>query len=195
MTITVEAPPHTFRLTPRIVAAVAREEGLVLEAYRDSVGVWTAFLGVTNASGHKVYPRYLDKPTSVEKALEVSIWLLRERYLPTVQRAFEGHRLKEHELAGALSFHWNTGAIMLASWVTHWKAGMLDKAREAYLEWRKPLAIIPRRERDAALFFDGEWGDLAVPVYPVAKPSYAPQFRKGRRADLMPVIEQLMGGQ
>lgn len=192
MTITVEAPSLQFALTPRIVAAVAREEGLVLEAYKDSVGVWTWALGVTNASGHSVYPRYLDNPTSIEKALEVSIWLLRERYLPTVQRAFDGCRLKEHEIAGALSFHWNTGAIGRASWVKHWKAGMTDKARAAYADWRKPASIGPRRDRDAALFFDGEWGKLLVPVYPVAKPSYSPSFRRGQLVDLLPMIEKVM---
>lgn len=53
MTIEVSAPPLRFKLTPRIVAAIAHEEGLVLEAYRDSVGVWTWALGVTNASGHE----------------------------------------------------------------------------------------------------------------------------------------------
>lgn len=195
MTLTVEAPPLQFKLTPKIVAAVAHHEGLVLEAYKDSVGVWTWSMGVTNASGHKVYPRYLDAPTTAEKALEVAIWLLRERYLPTVQRAFDGCRLKEHELASALSFHWNTGAIGRASWVKHWKAGLIDQARAAYLEWAKPASIMARRKADAALFFDGVWPDLAVPVYPVSKPSYAPSIRRGQRMDLLPVITQIMGGQ
>lgn len=194
MTITVEAPGRQFRLTPRIVAAVAHEEGLVLEAYKDSVGVWTWALGVTNASGHKVHPRYLDKPSSIEKAVEVTIWLLQNRYLPAVQRAFDGCRLKEHEIASALSFHWNTGAIARASWVRYWKAGMNDQARAAYLEWRKPAGIIERRRRDAALFFDGAWSDLRVPVYPVAKPSYRPKWGEAKLVDLMPVITKMMGG-
>lgn len=192
--ITVEAPPLRFKLTPRIVAAVAHEEGLVLEAYRDSVGVWTWALGVTNASGHQVYPRYLDKPTSIEQALKVSVWLLENRYLPAVQRAFDGCRLKEHELASALSFHWNTGAIARASWAKHWKAGLTDMARAAYMDWNKPTDIIERRERDAALFFDGAWGDLRVPLYPVAKPSYRPKIRDAVLIDVLPMLEQIMGG-
>lgn len=192
--ITVEAPPLRFKLTPRIVAAVAHEEGLVLEAYRDSVGVWTWALGVTNASGHQVYPRYLDKPTSIEQALKVSVWLLENRYLPAVQRAFDGCRLKEHELASALSFHWNTGAIARAYWVKHWKAGLTDKARAAYMDWNKPADIIERRKRDAALFFDAAWGDLRVPLYPVAKPSYRPKTRDAVLIDVLPMLEQIMGG-
>jgi len=190
--ITAEAPPLQFKLTPRIVAAVAHEEGLVLEAYKDSVGVWTWALGVTNASGHQVHPRYLNKPTTVERALEVSIWLLENRYLPTVQKAFDGHRLKEHEIAGALSFHWNTGAIGKASWVKAWTAGRIDDACKGYLDWNKPAAIIPRRKRDAAMFFDGVWPDLRTPIWRVAKPSYRPVG--GKPTDILPVLEQMMGG-
>lgn len=192
--ITIPAPSLRFKLTPRIVAAVAHEEGLVIEAYRDSVNVWTWALGVTNASGHEVYPRYLDKPTSVEQALRVSVWLLENRYLPAVQQAFDGQRLKEHEIAGALAFHWNTGALGRASWVKLWKAGLTDKARAAYLSWNKPSAIVPRRTRDAALFFDGAWGDLRVPLYPVAKPSYRPKIRDAVMVDVQPMLEQIMGG-
>lgn len=192
--ITVEAPPLQFKLTPRIVAAVAHEEGLVLEAYRDSVGVWTWGLGVTNASGHEVYPRYLDKPTSIERVLEVAIWLLQNRYLPGVQRAFDGLRLKEHEIAGALTFHWNTGAISRASWVKSYRVGDIDKARSQYMEWRKPPEIVERRRRDAALFFDAAWPDLRVPIMPVAKPSYRPKWRDAKVIDVLPMLEQMMGG-
>lgn len=194
MTITVEAPPLRFKLTPRIVAAIAHEEGLVLEAYRDSVGVWTWGLGVTNSSGHLVYPRYLDKPSTIEKALEVAIWLLENRYLPAVQRAFDGLRLKEHEIAGALTFHWNTGAISRASWVKSYRVGDIDKARAQYMEYRKPPEIIERRTRDAALFFDAVWPDLRVPIRAVAKPSYRPKWSGPQVIDVLPILEKIMGG-
>ena len=191
MTLTVEAPPMRFRLTPRIVAAVAHEEGLVLEAYKDSVGVWTWALGVAATGGYDVL-RYKDKPSTIEAALAASVEVMRAKYLPAVQRAFDGFRLKEHEIAGALSFHWNTGAIERASWVKAWRAGDIADARRRYGEWRKPPEILPRRKRDAALFFDGVWPDLSVPVYSVRKPSYSPG--KAVRMDLFPIIEQIMGG-
>lgn len=191
MTITVEAPPLQFRLTPRIVAAVAHEEGLVLEAYKDSVGVWTFGLGMATTGGYDVL-RYKDKPVPVEEALRLSINAMRRDKLPAVQQAFDGYRLKEHEIAGALSFHWNTGAISRASWVKLWKAGLIDKARASYLSWQKPPEIMPRRRRDAALFFDGKWPDLRVPVFSVRKPSYTPH--RSVLHDLLPMIEQIMGG-
>ena len=76
MTITVEAPGRDFRLTPRIVAAVAHEEGLVLEAYKDSVGVWTFGLGMATTGGYDVL-RYKDKPVPIEEAVRLSIDAMR----------------------------------------------------------------------------------------------------------------------
>lgn len=182
-----------MKLTPKIIAAIAHEEGLVLEAYKDSVGVWTWALGVTGESGHQVFPRYVDKPSTVEKALEVSIWLLENRYMPTVRKAFDGYDLNEHQLAGALAFHWNTGAIARASWVKYWKAGLPDKACSAYLSWAKPASIVPRRKRDAALFFDGVWpADMRATIWNVAKPSYHP--KGGRLVDILPMLQAIMGG-
>lgn len=190
--ITVNAPSRQFRLTPRIVAAVAHEEGLVLEAYKDSVGVWTWGLGVAATGGHDVL-RYKDKPSTIEEAIRASIEAMRSNYLPAVQRAFNGDRLKEHEIAGALSFHWSTGAINRASWVKFWRAGLPDKARASFMSWMKPPEIIHRRRRDASLFFDGVWpSDLRTPVFSVRKPQYTPT--RPVPHDLLPMIEQIMGG-
>lgn len=143
-------------ITQKMLVEIAAHEGLVREAYKDSVGVWTWGAGVTSASGHDV-ERYIGNPQPMEKVLEVYQWLLREKYLPDVLEAFQGHVLQEHELAAALSFHWNTGGIKRASWVKHYKAGDLTASRKAFMSWRKPAEIIPRREAERDLFFDGVW--------------------------------------
>ncbi|WP_338467201.1 hypothetical protein RXV95_01180 [Novosphingobium sp. ZN18A2] len=162
-------------LTPRIVLELLAQEGLVREAYRDSQGIWTWSVGITGASGHRVYPRYKDNPQPVSRCLEVYIWLLRERYLPPVLDAFASHDPAEHELAAALSFHWNTGAIRRASWVARFLRGEREAARSAFLRWNRPPAIVARRRREAALLFEGAWSNNGTaPVYSVAKPSYRP---------------------
>lgn len=182
-----------MKLTPKAVAYIAHEEGLVPEAYKDSEGIWTWALGVTNASGHQVHPRYKDNPQPLQKCVEVSVWLLENKYLPAVNRAFAGVKLTENQLAGALAFHWNTGAIERADWVRLWRLGAIKSAREAFMNWRKPASIIPRRERERDLFFDGKWpADMRVPVWKVAKPSYQPVG--GRPVDILPMLEQVMGG-
>lgn len=181
-------------LTPRIVLEIAAHEAIVPEAYKDSVGVWTWALGVTNASGHQVHPRYKDAPQTLRHCLEVSIWLLRERYLPQVLAAFGGMPLSEAQLGAALSFHYNTGAIARAGWVQAWRTGEAAGAREAFMEWRKPAEIIPRREKERDLFFDGRWtGDGQVTVYDVAKPSYAPKRSSARRVDIAADVSAILG--
>lgn len=177
-------------ITPRIAAELLYHEGLVREAYKDSVGIWTWGVGITDASGHKV-GRYKDNPQTIEKCLEIYLWALREKYLPTVLQTFAGHKLTEAQLGAALSFHYNTGAIASADWVRKWKEGDKEGARRAILNWSKPKEIIGRRKGEQALFFDGKWsGDGTVLVYNVAKPSYQPVG--GKRVNIMPELERLL---
>ena len=161
-------------LTPRILGEILQHEGLAREAYRDSVGVWTWSVGITDASGHKV-ARYRDNPQTIGRCLEVFVWLLETRYLPAVLAAFGPFEPEEHQLAGALSFHYNTGAIGRASWLKRFLDGDVEAAREAILDWRRPPEILPRRRRERDLFFDAKWtGDGKMAVYDVSKPGYRP---------------------
>ena len=171
----------TNLLTSKILLEIASHEGAVLEAYLDSRGIWTWGIGVTNASGHTVN-RYKDFPQTLQKVLEIYKWLLETRYLPQVLSAFRGYDLKENELAAALSFHYNTGAIDRASWVKSFINGDKTKARDQFLQWNKPAEIMERRRKEAALLFDGVWsGDGKINVYPVKKPSYTPDWKNVRR--------------
>ncbi len=188
MTLTTKKPPMAAQLTARMLAEIIRHEGIVTEAYRDSVGVWTWSIGITNASGHQVHPRYFNQPQPLQRCLSVFVWLVMTRYLPAVVAAFEGRDLAEHQLAAALSFHYNTGAIARAEWVRLWCDGENDAARAAMLNWRKPKEILPRRMAEQALFFDGRWqGNGRAMIYDVAKPSYQPV--RGRMIDIMPALE------
>lgn len=177
-------------LTPRIALELIAHEGIVTEAYRDSVGVWTWSVGVTDASGHKVFPRYKDKPQPLEHCIGVYLWLLRERYLPPVLAAFGGHDPSEAELAAALSFHWNTGAIARASWIRLFVNGDAANARKAMLDWARPAALLTRRKKEQALFFDGKWSeDGTALVYGVGKPSYRPSG--GKRVAVRDLVQGL----
>lgn len=171
-------------LTVRVAMELVGHEAIVLEWYKDSVGVGTWGIGVTNASGHSV-ERYKDAPQTVRRVLEVYVWLLRTNYIPDVLKAFQGFALTEAQFAAALSFHYNTGAILRAGWVRDFKAGDLAGARDAFMEWRKPPEIIERREKERDLFFDGTWsGETKTTVYPVRKPSYTPHWSKAYKVDI-----------
>lgn len=181
-----------MKLTAKSACYAAHEEGLVLEAYLDSKRVWTWALGVTNASGHTVHPRYKDKPQELERCVEVSLWLMRNKYLPDVEEAFRGVILNEAQIASALSFHWNTGAIERANWVKDYVAGRKADARANIMQWSSKGLLTKRRKREQALFFDGIWpADFnMVPVFQVAKPSYNPV--RPHPVNLLPVIETVM---
>lgn len=182
-------------LTAKSACYTAFEEGFVAEAYLDNgtPPTWTAFLGVTNASGHEVYPRYLDNPQPIEKGVAISVWLMRERYLSPVLRAFGDFALNEAQFAAALSFHWNTGAIGVTTWVRQVRDGQMVAAR-AFLETHYAAGPLgARREREAALFFDGAWPeDMRVPVYPVDRTTHRPIFSKGRMVDMMPMFAEAL---
>lgn len=190
-----ESPPEDAgaRLTPRVALELIGHEAIVLEAYKDSVGVWTWGIGVTSASGHAVFPRYKDNPQTVERCLEVYIWLLREKYISAVEKAFAGCKLTEAQFAAALSFHYNTGAIGKADWVTRFRAGDIAAAKLGIMHWRKPPEVIPRRTKERDLFFDGKWSsDGKATVYPVKKPSYTPDWGRAKRIDVKAVIEGML---
>lgn len=123
---TVEPAPSSG-LTKRVLLELLSHEGIVLEAYKDSVGVWTWGVGVTSASGHRVL-RYKDNPQPMSKVIEIYKWLVETKYLPDVLEAFTVE-LSEAQLAAALSFHYNTGAIKRASWVKSFNAGNVVKAQ------------------------------------------------------------------
>jgi lysozyme len=176
------ALPTQMVITPRIAAEIAAHEAIVRQAYLDSVGTWTWSVGLTSATGHDV-TRYIGKPQTIEHCLALYIWAL-GNYAEPVRAEFAGHDLTEEQFAGALSFHWNTGAIKSASWPDLWTAGKIAEARKSFLSWRKPASIIGRREAEAALFFDGVWaGTGLVPEYGVtANNTPAQTDRRAARA-------------
>jgi lysozyme len=180
-------------LTSRGAAELVGHEAIVLEAYKDSGGIWTWGIGVTDASGHKV-ERYIDHPQSVIFCLQIFIWLLQTKYIPDVLKAFEGYKLSENQFAAALSFHYNTGGILHASWVPLWKGGQEAAARASFMGWNHPLSITDRRKEECILFFDGIWsGDGKANLYPVLKPSYQPDFHHSTRVDVLTPLHQLLG--
>jgi GH24 family phage-related lysozyme (muramidase) len=140
-----------------VALEIASHEAIVRQAYKDSVGRWTWSVGLTSATGHDV-ERYIGKPQTLEKCLAVYAWAL-ENYAEEVREAFAGYSLTKAQFAAALSFHWNTGAIRRASWVKLWKAGDIAGAGKAFMEWNKPAEIIPRRQKECDLFFDGKWSN------------------------------------
>ena len=180
------------QLTPKAVAFITGVEGLILEAYKDSKGIWTWSNGIAETSGYDVL-QFKDKPSDIEFALREGIKFMEKKYLPAVLRAFGDHPLTDNQLAAAISFHWNTGAIASATWVKDFLKGNVNTARSNFMAWRKPAAIIGRRTTECELFFDAKWpSSLNATIWSVAKPSYKPVSPKS--VNVMPILQQIMTG-
>ena len=181
-------------LTPRIVAFLGTQEGITLEAYLDP-RVWTWAMGIAATSGANVL-QYRSRPTTLDAALRASVDWIESRFMPAVQKAFAGHELTEAQLAAALSFHWNTGAILTAQWVKDIQEGKPATARADLIgNYQQGGILTARRKREAALFFDGAWpDDMRVPIWGVRKPSYLRSAKPQAVVDMIPALQQIMGG-
>ena len=73
--------------------------------------------------------------------------------------------LAPHEFDALVSFHYNTGGITRASLTRHLNAGDREAAARAFLNWRRPAEIIPRREAERDLFRHGRYPGGPIPVW------------------------------
>lgn len=189
----VPSRPAEDCLTVRGAGELIGHEAIVLEWYKDSEGIGTWGIGVTNKSGHNV-DQYKDKPQTLEHVLEVYIWLLRKSYLPEVLKAFAGRALSEAQLSAALSFHYNTGAVLRTDWVQLWLAGKTADARKHFTShYLNGGDLQERRNKEAALFFDGKWaGDGKATILGVNKPSYTPSWKSAKRVPIVAALTEAM---
>jgi lysozyme len=180
-----------MKLTTDMAMEVLQEEAIVRMAYKDSVGVWTWSGGITSASGHKV-ERYIDNPQPIRRCLEVYLWKLQE-YLDDVADAFRGHDLTEEQIAAALSFNWNTRAIKRAKWVELYKQGKVAEAKRAFMSWKRPSSIIPRRKRERDLFFGGDFqaGNTITEIKRLTR-NYHPIFSSGVKVRARRIIDRIL---
>lgn len=181
-----------MQITRKVALEVAHHEAVVRQAYKDSVGVWTWSVGLTDNSGHNV-TRYIGKPQTIDHCIEVFMWALK-RYADDVNRAFAGHDLTEAQFAAALSFHWNTGAIGRAAWVSYFVAGNKNAAKKAFMNWVTPKSITARRKAERDLFFSGRWaGNGKMLEFTRLKPGSTPDWESGVKIDVSAAIDAALG--
>lgn len=145
------------------LAFTGREEACVLTAYRDSVGVWTIYLGHTGAAGA---PRVA---AGLSGDLGTAFTVFARdvgRYEARVRRAVKV-RLSQAQFDALVDFDLNTGAIDRASLVKKLNAGDYRGAADGLLAWcnagGRPI-LLGRRQRERALFLTGNYGSLLIPV-------------------------------
>jgi len=160
-----------MRMSERGLLDLVADEGEVLTAYKDVVGVWTIGVGLTSASG--VIKPVAGMKIGKEESRRLLRLALERNYEPTVSKTMGP--VKQHVFDGSTSFHFNTGAIARASWVSKFKAGAMAAARTSFLSWNKGGGRIIRglelrRQREWATISTGKYhtGPAVVPTAPAS---------------------------
>ncbi len=159
-----------MHMTDRGLLALARHEGIVPGPYLDATGTWTFGIGHTVAAGDPD-PAAMSRgmPTDLNAAISEAFQLFRsdlEHYEAEVLRAVTVS-LEPHEFDALVSFHYNTGGIARAVLTRHLNMGNRARAANAFLYWRRPASVIPRREAERDLFRDGRYPTGSIPVWGV----------------------------
>jgi lysozyme len=171
--------------TDRGLLALVRHEGIVPGPHLDVRGVWTFGIGHTVAAGPPdpaTMPRGM--PPDLEAGIREAFRLFRTdlaAYEAEVRRAVKVP-LAPHEFDALVSFHYNTGAIARATLTKLLNSGNRVAAADAFLNWRRPASIIPRREAERDLFRHGRYPGGTIPVWTV---------NRGGRVDFSRPIRRL----
>jgi lysozyme len=160
-----------MQISRKGVAFIAAQEGVVTRAYRDVAGVWTIGAGHTAAAGAPQPVRGMTI-TRDEALAILTRDLARCEARVAAALATESRTVFD----GAASFDFNTGAIDRASWVPAFLAGRRAEARAKLMLWTKAGGrtvggLMRRREAEARLIFDGNYGTTAELPQPSAAPS------------------------
>ncbi|KQP12995.1 lysozyme [Methylobacterium sp. Leaf93] len=127
-------------------AVLVAREGRRLDAYRDSVGIWTIGIGHTSAAGPPVVTQGLRLT-----AAECDALFARDvgRFVRTVA-AVVPNDLPDHAFDALVSLCFNIGegAFRRSTVVRRLNAGDRAGAAEAILMWNRPSSLIPRRRAE-----------------------------------------------
>lgn len=131
-------------------------EGLRLEAYKCSAGVWTIGYGTTAAANVGIKPKAGMKITEAEADwyLEKAVTKFADKIAPMFTRP-----INENQFGAFVSLAYNIGptAFSKSSALRHFNNGDLDKAASSILLWNKAggkvlKGLIRRREAERSLF-------------------------------------------
>ena len=157
-----------MRTSKQGLAFIARHEGIVTRAYRDVAGVWTIGIGHTAAAGPP-------KPRAGMTITRAEAHAILARDLPRYETRVAAALgpVSQTVFDAAISFDFNTGAIHRASWVRAYRAGNRTGARVALMKWNRAggrivQGLVRRREAEARLLFEGDYGAGAAPAVPAA---------------------------
>lgn len=164
-------------LSTRGMIEIMSHEGICLEPYLDSVGVWTIGVGQTKSDD-------IDPRTVGELTLQEAVDLFKRKikqYTAAVDAL--GLDLSQYQYDALSSCCYNFGPGNLK---TLCRNRSISQIGDAIMLYKIPPEIIPRRQKEQTLFKTGKYSntDGKVLVFPVA--NNKPQYSKGYQIDVRP---------
>jgi lysozyme len=137
-------------LSPIGEAVLIAREGRRLKAYKDSVGVWAIGIGHTSAAGAPLVTAGLTITSAQYDAIfERDV----QKYVAAVRQGLKV-AVSQNAFDALLSICYNIGpgAGARSTFLKRINAGDTTGAYDAILIWKKPAAIITRRQAEAQQF-------------------------------------------
>lgn len=156
---------------------IMSHEGICLEPYLDSVGVWT--IGVGQTKSDDIDPRTMGKIT-IQQAIDLFKRKIKP-YAKAVDR--QGLTLTQYQYDALTSCCYNFGEGNLNK-LCHGRS--VREIGEAIMLYTKPPEITERRRKEQKLFKTGVYSntDGKVLVFPVE--NHHPRYAKGYQIDVRP---------
>lgn len=172
-----------MKLSSKGMIEIMSHEGICLEPYLDSVGVWTIGIGITAHDG--LDPRSMGKIT-----LEQAITMFKSRiraYTDAVD-ALKLDNLTQYQYDALTSLCYNFGPGNLRKLCN---GRSLAQIGEAIMLYTRPPEITERRRKEQKLFKYGIYSNTTgkVLVFPVV--NHHPNYRKGYQLDARPYFSDL----
>jgi len=141
------------RLSVRGQQVLVDREGFCLDAYQDTVGVWTIGVGHTSAAGP---PEVYEGQTITKREAWEIFTRDTDMFEAVVNDAITVPMLAHHfDAFVSIAHNLGESQFRSATFVERYNAGDVDGAMEAILWWNKPPEIVPRRQGEYVQFRDG----------------------------------------
>lgn len=150
-----------MQISQKGILELIAHEAVILNRYRDTKGVWTIGVGVTDSAGADIKPSEFNGEITVQQAYDMLLNLL-PQYEGFVRKLLinSGNPpIKQHEYDALVSLAWNVGSILTLKnqtvgtrkFIAHGNvAGAIDL-------WRADRELKRRRDKEVDLAKTGEY--------------------------------------
>lgn len=144
--------------------ALAVSEGVVVNPYLDSVGVWTVGIGHTKNAGPPDPVALKGKTLTIKEVMDIFEKDL-AKFEERVNRLVKVP-LAQHEFDALVHFDFNTGGLHRSKLLQNLNAGNKKEAwATGFHGWLKPKELKSRRDKERAMAQRGEYGSTKAPLY------------------------------